>query len=351
MHRHASLNGSDSLLFAADLKLLGASYERMNPAGLRLVASLGYDHLAFHREYLESNPWIASLPWLETIETRGPWSFHRVTPRLERLPRMSLEQVLAAWEEPEAPVEVPADSWITDRFALPADVVVGPSRPVRLGWTDERGRLVERPSPALYQHVFGPGIPAFAAKTPKNPGEYRLVFLDEQARPIRSRPYRVRRDLETIVRQTGHQKDAVDAGKLVATRVVRDGGTPRVILENTSTFYLQANTSRDQVYLKSARNHAGTMRTSAGSLVLSLRTGSREASHGDGQFTMLLPCDLPPGGRIELPLRSIDTSVRRTSHLRRSAAPFHRARASRSAASRSAAGRHGLASPRRYGWR
>ena len=31
-HRHASLNGSDSLLFAADLKLLGATYEQMNPS-------------------------------------------------------------------------------------------------------------------------------------------------------------------------------------------------------------------------------------------------------------------------------------------------------------------------------
>ena len=260
MHRHASLNGSDSLLFEADLKLLGASYERMNPAGLRFVASLGYDHLAFHREYLESNPWITSLPWLETLETRGPWTFHRVTPRLERLPRMPLEEVLAAWEEPVAPVEVPADSWITDRFTLPADVVVGPSRPVRLGWADERGRLVERPSrPSTSTSSDRASRPSPPGRR-GNPGEYRLVFLDEQSRPIRSRPYRVRRDLETIVRQTSHQEDAVDAGKLVATKVVRDGGTPRVILENTSPFYLQANTSRDQVYLKSA----GTMRARCG---------------------------------------------------------------------------------------
>jgi hypothetical protein len=261
---------------------------------------------------------------------------------------MPLEEVLAAWEEPVTLVEVPADSWITDRFTLPADVVVGPSRPVRLGWADERGRLVERPSPALYQHVFGPGIPAFAARTPRSPGEYRLVFLDDQSRPIRSRPYRVRRDLQTIVGQTGHRKDAVDAGKFVATKVVRDGGTPRVILENMSTFYLQANTSRDQVYLKSARNHVGTMRTSAGSLVLRLWTSSREASHRDGQSPMLLPCDLPPGGRIEISLRSIDTSVNEPlasvdlmpQFLRRGepvgGEPAHAARVA-----------HGLASPRR----
>ena len=131
---------------------------------------------------------------------------------------MTLEEVLAAWDEPAAPVEVPADSWITDRFTLPADVVVGPSRPVRLAWADERGRLSSVLRLALYQHVFGPGIPAFAAKTPKKPGEYRLVFLDEQSRPIRSRPYRVRRDLQTIVGRTVIKRMPIDAGKLIATK-------------------------------------------------------------------------------------------------------------------------------------
>jgi hypothetical protein len=307
-HHHASLNGSDSLLLAADLKLLGASYEAMNPAGLRYVASLGYDHLVFHREYLDSNPWIRSLPWLETIETRGEWSFHRVTPRLERLPRMTLDQVLTAWGDSKDPIDVPADRWITDRFALPEDVAVGPSRPVRLGWTDERGRLVECPSPALYQHVFGPGITAFSVKTPKKPGDFRLVFLDEQSWPIHSHAYRVRRDLETIARRAAPGDDACDAARLVTTRVSGDSGISTVVLENRSPFFLQANTSRDQVYLKSARNHVGTMRTSAGSLVVSLRKTPREGAHRDAAVTMLLPCDLPPGGRIEFPLRSFDIS-------------------------------------------
>jgi hypothetical protein len=290
-HHHASLNGSDSLLLAADLKLLGATYETMNPAGLRFVASLGYDHLAFHREYLESNPWIRSLPWLETVETRGEWWFHRVTPRLERLPRMTLDEVLASSGDPKDPIDVPADAWITDRFALAEDVVVGPSRPVQLGWTDERDRLVDRPSPALYQHVFGPGIPAFSAKTPKAPGEYRLVFLDEHSRPIRSRPYRVRRDLETIISRIDSRTERPVAGQLVTARVVMNGETPEVVVENRSPYYLQANTSRDQVYLKSARNHPGTMGTSAGSLVLRC-----------DEFTILLPCDVPAGGRVKLPL-------------------------------------------------
>ncbi len=201
-HRHTSLNGSDSLLLAADLKLLGATYERMTPAGLRFVVSLGYDNLAFHREYLETNPWIRSSPWLDRIDTCGPWVFYRANQQIERLPGASLEDVIAYWPEQNKRIEVPADSWITGRFELPGDVVVGVSPPVWLVWTDERGRRIGDPARACYQHVFGPGIPAFCVKTPVAEGDYRLVFLDDQRREVHSRAYRVRGDLNTIVTQT-----------------------------------------------------------------------------------------------------------------------------------------------------
>ena len=38
MHQHATLNGGDYALLEGDLRLLGASYERINPAGLRFVS-------------------------------------------------------------------------------------------------------------------------------------------------------------------------------------------------------------------------------------------------------------------------------------------------------------------------
>jgi hypothetical protein len=158
-HHHASLNGSDSLLFAADLKLLGATYEKMNLAGLRFVISLGYDNLAFHHDYLEANPWIGSTPWLDHIDTRGPWVFYKANHQIERLTRAPLEDLTASWPNSNYPLEVPAESWITGRFELPGDVVVGESRPVWLVWTDQDGRKIGEPARALYQHIFGPGIP------------------------------------------------------------------------------------------------------------------------------------------------------------------------------------------------
>ena len=51
----------------------------MNEQGLRFIASLGYDRLAFHRDSLRENPWIESLPWLTRTEILGEWSIHRVS--------------------------------------------------------------------------------------------------------------------------------------------------------------------------------------------------------------------------------------------------------------------------------
>ena len=52
----------------------------MNEQGLRFIASLGYDRLAFHRDSLRENPWIESLPWLTRTEILDEWSIHRVSP-------------------------------------------------------------------------------------------------------------------------------------------------------------------------------------------------------------------------------------------------------------------------------
>ena len=306
MHRHAALNGSDSLLLAADFKLLGATYERMNPTGLRFVASLGYTTLAFHQEYLSANSWIRSLPWLDRIDERGPWLFYRVKGSLEELPRMSVEQILASWRPREVPAEVPAGCWITERFELDREVVVGPTAPIRLVWADERDRWVGESIPALFQHVFGPDLPAFSVKTPNVAGVYRLLFLDQRRRVLQSRPYRVRGDVATILaRITSSQADQLDAEQFVTLRTERGQGGGSLVLENSSLFYLQANTSREQVYLKSVRAHAGTLNTSAGSLVVKVGTASEDRRAPGHEITILLPCDVPPRTAIRLSLPQV----------------------------------------------
>jgi hypothetical protein len=292
-HHHRTLNGSDSVLFAADLKLLGATYEKMNPSGLRFIVSMGYDHLAFHRDYLESNSWITSLPWLRSIETRGPWLLCRADSGLDRLPTTTLDSVLATWPVPTTPIEVPAECWITDRFDLPHEVVVGSAPPVWATWTDSRGHQVGEKVRVLYQHIFGPQIPAFSVRTPTAPGDYRLAFADERNRALQSRPYRVSSRLDTVLSLMTPAHRDVDATEFVKATPIKNGHQCSLILENKSSLYLQANTSRDQVYLKSIRAHPGTLRTSAGSLVIRLRTasGNRQVPRA---YSFLLPCDLPP---------------------------------------------------------
>ena len=276
-HRHASLNGSDSLLFAADLKLLGATYEQMTPAGLRFVVSLGYDNLAFHREYLEANPWIRSSPWLDAYRharTMGLLQGELIRSSVCLALRLKIS--LRPGRNRKAPSRFPP------RAGSPAG-----SSSRATWWSVCRGRSgwsgpisAARRSAIRRGHAIStslaPEFRPFASRPPMTEGDYRLVFLDDQRRAVHSRGYRVRGGLETILTRLTSGKD-VDAGKLVTATVNRDGNTPTLILENKSPYYLQANTSRDQVYLKSAMCHAGSLRTSAGSLVLRVGTALKPA--------------------------------------------------------------------------
>ena len=298
MHRHACFNGAEQILLEADLKLLGASYARMNPAGLRFIASLGYDTLAFHQDYLAANPWIRSVPWLESVEALGPWTLVRTRPGWERLPTRTLAEVLAAWPAPSAPVEVPADCWITERLDLDHDVVVDTADPLSLAWLDARGRPVGRPTRALFQHVYGPGIPAFAVKAPREPGQYRLAILDRSGRPIRSRPCRVRRDLPTGLEQVAGKSPSLSVASVVVTPRSEGVGPVSLVIENRTSCYLQAHTSRDQVYLPSVRGHATAMRDARGSLGLTLRAPAVHPGGVAVELELPLPCDLPPQGRL-----------------------------------------------------
>ncbi len=80
LHNHLALNGADIDAVDADLRMLGASIERdeMNEAGLRFLASRGYNHFAFRRDYLTANPKLPALPWLEPAEVIDDWMFYRV---------------------------------------------------------------------------------------------------------------------------------------------------------------------------------------------------------------------------------------------------------------------------------
>jgi|GEM_PF-5526846 len=304
-HRHACLNGAESLLLEADLKLLGCSLERMNQAGLRFIVSLGYQTLAFHQQYVEANPWIRSLPWLDRIEERGPWLFYRANTRLIRLPHRSLEEVLAAQPSSESPLDVPAGSWITARLSLDRDVVVGDSKRIYLAWFDARDHRVGNLSPALFQHLFGPDIPAFTAFTPKQSGSYRLVFLDERGRPIQSRSFKVRDDLDTISQRVGSDADSFSTNSVVLQTPAGAVSQPVLILENKSPLYLQVNSTHDRNYLKSARAHPAFVNRSLGSLVLKLRLVHLDPDRPSTDIELLLPSDLPPRGRLELSLPEV----------------------------------------------
>ena len=178
--------------FEGDLRLLGGSYERINPAGLRFVASLGYETLAFHRDYLAANSWIETLPWLDRIDEREEWRFFQTNHDFSRFPVTSLEQIVARGDREEQPAsEVPPNCWITGSWPVAEDVIVADSDWALLAWTDEHGRIVAEPKPAFYQHIFGPSIPAYTVRTPRRPGRYRLVVLDRGNHPRAAKTYQI----------------------------------------------------------------------------------------------------------------------------------------------------------------
>ncbi len=191
LHNHTSLCGGDFTLFEGDLRLLGASYDQINPAGLRYVASLGYETFAFHRDYLAANSWIPKVPWLEGVDDRGEWHFYRARADLSRLPLTSLEQILARARPAVEPLEAPPGCWITGSWPVPEDTIVDEVNWALLAWTDDRGRLLSPPKPAFFQHVFGPGIPAYTICTPRRPGPYQLAVLDRWRHPRATINYRI----------------------------------------------------------------------------------------------------------------------------------------------------------------
>jgi hypothetical protein len=296
-HNHATLNGCDYRLLDADLRLLGASYQKMNPDGLRFIASLGYATLAFHRAYLDAHPWIRDLDWLDPRDAFGDWLIYRVNARLPQFPVRSLERLIAEQPLSGAAAEVPPRAWITGGLDVEETVVVERSPRVEIAWADARGRLVGKPYPALYQHVFGPDLPAYTIRTPTNAGEYRLVILDSHRRELASKRYVVVPELRAGRAAPGHGLPEFTVDTAEVRKEAFHSNHIRVTLENRSPYYLQAHRMRDLAQ-GAACSHPGLATPSEGSIVVALRYMEGEAT--SEQVNVVLPRDLPARGRLEM---------------------------------------------------
>jgi hypothetical protein len=302
-HGHATLNGCDFQLLQGDLKLLGASYERMTPSGLRFVVSLGYRTLAFRRDYLDANPWIRDAPWLERVAERGEWLVLRARSEMLPFPGATMSTLVALRAPAEDTPRVPARSWITGQLETDRDVVTSRNAPMLLVWADARGEYLGKPNPGLSQHIFGPGMPAYTVKTPKTPGSYRLAFLDPRGRLLGSRPYLITSELSGS--HPGLDGRGVDVAVNAATVDFADSSKAvlRVALENASHHYLQVHTDRGTLPA-SGRAQPGLFPAAPGSLSLQVRVVHPAGRSPPQEFDVLPPRDLSPGGRLEweLPL-------------------------------------------------
>jgi hypothetical protein len=301
-HGHATLNGGDLRLLQGDLKLLGASFDRMNEAGLRFVVALGYETLAFNGPYLEANPWIASLPWLDWLEEEGGWKFARANRALPALPTRSLGQLLAA--QPGASsaraLEVPADCWITGRLAVGQDTVVPEDSRVFLSWVRADGKRLRQPINALFQHVFGPSIPAYRVLTPRTPGAYELVVEDAHRHRLAAIPYRVNPALRSTLQEAYRGRVSEYTVNVLNSATDPDRSAPyRIEVENASPLYAQALTADLKDY-RSICAHPGLVKPGPTSVHLRLQAAQEDLPPWDVSLT--LPFDLPPGGRLALEL-------------------------------------------------
>jgi hypothetical protein len=304
-HRHATLSGGSFSLIEGDLRLLGGSYDQINPAGLRFVASLGYQAFAFHRDYLAANSWITETPWLDRIDQRGEWLFYRANDQLARLPTTSLEQLLAQGRHDPEVKAAPPGCWITGSWPVGQDTVVDEVDWAYLAWSDAGGHLVSPPRPALYQHVFGPSIPAYTIRTPSSPGPYRLVVLDRGHRVRASLDYRIVAGLEASQPKFPARRPAVSVHPVVVHGTAASARTPgwELTLTNRSSVYIAAQVFRQHLS-QVCQTHPGLrsqwIKASDGGLVLRIAPLDGKCGNVEHKWEVPIPRDLPPGGRLKL---------------------------------------------------
>jgi hypothetical protein len=305
LHGHSALCGGDFTLFEGDLRLLGASYDHINPAGLRYVASLGYETFAFHRDYLSANSWIPKVPWLERVDDRGEWHFYRARADLSRLPITSLDQVLSRAHPAEEALEAPPRCWITGSWPVPEDTIVDGVNWALVAWTDERGHLLSPPKPAFFQHVFGPGIPAYTICTPSRPGSYHLAVFDRWRHPRATINYRI------VPNMTASQPTFPPRRPDISVHSIPVPGVPEsahptgweLTLANTSSIYIQAQVFRQHLSAVS-QTHPGLrsqwITASDGGIVLRFSPTGGDIKAREEFQEVPLPRDLPPGGRLKI---------------------------------------------------
>jgi len=302
IHRHRTLNGCEPNLLEGDLRLLGASYQNMNPLGLRYIVSLGYETLAFHRDYLDANSWIAALPWMDRIEMCGDWHIYRANANAVRLPTMTMRELLGRQKTAQTPRKVPALAWITEPLDAERMVVVGSDASARLAWADMNGQLVTRPTLGLFQHAYGPGVPAYSIETPSKPGSYLLLFLDAAGMPMASKQYEIVAGMPTSRQAFGDETPHLRLSLQGPDEST--AGVLRAVVENTTSAYIQAHGNRPQVQ-HSIRSHPGLFDLTApwaDSLTLVIwhhTLGDREPAR---ELRLLLPRDVPPGDRVVIDL-------------------------------------------------
>ncbi len=308
-HRHRTLAGATFSLVEGDLRLLGGSYDRINPAGLRFIASLGYTDFAIDGGYLAKSPWIADLPWLDRVECRGDWVIYRSNDLLTRLPKTPFDALLSRRSDQEATRTAPLGCWITGSWPIDEDTIVDEGDWAFLVWRDSQGRDRSPLQLALYQHVFGPSIPAFTIRTPAEPGSYRLVVLDRDRRNRASFDYRIVAGLAVSQpRFPAKRPSATVHTTVVAAPAAAD---PRAIsgwdvtLTNASSTYIQAQVARQHLSAN-AQAHPGLrsawLRAGDGGMVLKLVGSSPAANLPVAEWEVPVPEDLPPGGRLTIRL-------------------------------------------------
>ena len=300
LHRRHVLNGAEPALLAADLGLLGASAEKLNPDGIRALLGLGYGTLIFHQSYLKANPWINATPWLRQTEQLGDWTVFRPSSSSPALASCSVRALLATHRDLDRSTKVPAHRWITDSFDLKQPVAVADAQRVRLAWAGTDGRLLGRPAPALLHRVYMPGHPAYCVCTPNRPGVYQLVFLDERHQWLASRTVEVTADIET--HRFGPGARVPTASGITCLPEAWSDGPVRVTLTNTTPRYVQANTQRVE-QLRTLRHVPTVADSQGGSLLLAIRHLYPTEPAPPERF-LALPCDLPPHGNLEVEIPS-----------------------------------------------
>lgn len=293
-HRHETLNGCDLALLDADLRLIGADHDHLTPEAISFLASLGYDRLAFHRDYLAKSPWLEGSPDLELIEQRGDWRIVRVR---DESPRWAVGSLADVLDQPQSaePRSVPPRAWITPEWVSDHFFATSETDWANLVWLDAAGKPVDRPQPAFYQHLFGPGLPTFCVQTPRKPGDYRLQIVDRDQRVRQSLAFRV--DPECRVPTLAER--VASPISVDSLTIASDGADDlRLVVANATRSYLPAQHTRDQLG-RSGQTHPGLSPPNQTDWAAAL--GLRISAGGAAPEQFLpMPTDLPPGGSIAL---------------------------------------------------